>query len=229
MRIYRPGMLQVGNYTDGLNKSAIHQSAKTKPEAKKRRGGMLWVIILIALIGSGYVFRGDVKSIPYQSITKQQIASVSTTPLPKPTLTACSGNTNPKQIIVILSLQRIWACNYNQVAYTSSVVTGYTGNPADVTPTGTYHIYTKETNVILTGSDGVSSWHDPVSYWMPFLFNQYGAYGFHDATWRTPNQFGNISTSSPNASHGCVECPLATAHWLYDWAQVGTPVTIKTA
>ncbi len=227
MRIYRPGMLQVGNYADILNRPTPNQAVRP---AKKRRGGMLWLVIILAIVGSiGYLFRGEVKSIPYQSITKQQIYNVSTTPLPKPQTTECSGNTNPKQIIVILSLQHIWACNYNHVAYSSAVITGYTGNPADVTPTGTYHIYAKETNVTLTGNDGVSSWRDPVSYWMPFLFNQYGAYGFHDATWRTPNQFGNISTSSSIASHGCVECPLATAKWLFNWVQIGTPITIKAA
>jgi lipoprotein-anchoring transpeptidase ErfK/SrfK len=62
---------------------------------------------------------------------------------------------------------------------------------------------------------------------MPFLDNQYGIYGFHDATWRPSSAFGNINPYSTNASHGCVECPLATAAWLYHWAQIGTAVTVE--
>jgi lipoprotein-anchoring transpeptidase ErfK/SrfK len=99
---------------------------------------------------------------------------------------------------------------------------------ADLTPVGTYHIYAKSTDVYLKGSDSTGSWDDYVNYWMPFLDNQYGSYGFHDATWRPADAFGNISPASADASHGCVECPLVTAKWLYDWSQVGTTVTVES-
>jgi lipoprotein-anchoring transpeptidase ErfK/SrfK len=62
---------------------------------------------------------------------------------------------------------------------------------------------------------------------MPFLNNKYGTYGLHDATWRASTDFGNISPSSSLASHGCVEMPLAAAAWLFDWAAIGTTVTIQ--
>jgi lipoprotein-anchoring transpeptidase ErfK/SrfK len=67
---------------------------------------------------------------------------------------------------------------------------------------------------------------------MPFLDNGYGEYGFHDATWRTAAQFGNVNIYSPytdpvHGSHGCVELPLATAAWLYGWDHVGTTVTVE--
>lgn len=99
---------------------------------------------------------------------------------------------------------------------------------ADLTPTGTYHIYSKQTDVTLSGSDTTGSWNDPVSYWMPYLYNSYGTYGFHDATWRPDSAFGNISPYSSDGSHGCVELPLATAKWLYDWSYVGTTLTIES-
>jgi lipoprotein-anchoring transpeptidase ErfK/SrfK len=63
---------------------------------------------------------------------------------------------------------------------------------------------------------------------MPFLDNQYGTYGFHDATWRKDSEFGKVDPNSADASHGCVELPLATAKWLYSWAPVGTAVTIES-
>ncbi|HEX5743928.1 MAG TPA: L,D-transpeptidase, partial [Candidatus Saccharimonadales bacterium] len=80
---------------------------------------------------------------------------------------------------------------------------------------------------VLTGSDVAGSWKRPVSYWMPFLHNKHGIYGFHDATWRPDSEFGNVSPASPDASHGCVELPLASQAWLYKWAPVGTTVKIK--
>jgi lipoprotein-anchoring transpeptidase ErfK/SrfK len=160
--------------------------------------------------------------IPAKDLIKPVISTVASSG----TINACASNQLNQLILVSISKRRLWACNTNAVAYTSSVVTGMDFLAADLTPTGTYHIYSKETNQHLIGHDSTGSWDDFVYYWMPFLDNQYGEYGFHDATWRPANAFGNISPDSTNASHGCVECPLATAKWLYNWSVVGTTVTI---
>jgi lipoprotein-anchoring transpeptidase ErfK/SrfK len=155
---------------------------------------------------------------------------VTPAPVITPTVASgvCASNTLPKLVVVSISARHLYACQGNQQVYDSPVVTGISYLAADLTPTGTYHVYAKETNKVLTGCDSTGCWHDAVSYWMPFLDNQYGAYGFHDATWRAPGDFGNISPDSANASHGCVECPLATAAWLYNWTDVGTTVTVTT-
>jgi lipoprotein-anchoring transpeptidase ErfK/SrfK len=158
---------------------------------------------------------------------KSQPAGSSPAVAIKPT-NACASNTLAQLILVSISQRHLWACNSSTEVYDSAVVTGMENLAADLTPVGTYHIYAKETGVTLKGSDSTGSWDDYVYYWMPFLDNQYGAYGFHDATWRPANAFGNISPYSSNASHGCVECPLATAKWLYGWASVGTTVTIES-
>ncbi len=149
------------------------------------------------------------------------------TPTPKPT-TACSSNTLSQRILVSISARQMWACQSATVAYTSSVITGMENLPADLTPRGTFYISSKQTNLYLNGSDSTGSWHDYVYYWMPFLNNQYGTYGFHDATWRASDAFGNISPYSDQASHGCVEMPLTTSAWLYNWAHIGTAVTIQS-
>jgi lipoprotein-anchoring transpeptidase ErfK/SrfK len=140
----------------------------------------------------------------------------------------CTGNTLEEQIVISISQRHLWACNKSSQVYDSPVVTGISYLAADLTPTGTYHIYAKETDQHLAGSDSTGSWDDFVYYWMPFLHNQYGNYGFHDATWRSPSDFGNISANSLNASHGCIELPIATAKWLYNWSYVGTTVTIQS-
>lgn len=186
------------------------------PSVRKHRGLKAFLIILAILGLSAFVIDKVGHTSAYRA--PQMFAG---------NINDCQDNKLSQNIVVSIAKQHLWACSFTQTVYSSAVVTGYIKNPADVTPTGTYTIFTKERNVTLTGNDGVTSWRDPVSYWMPFLFNKYGAYGFHDATWRTPNQFGRISTSSPSASHGCVELPLQTAKWLYNWATTGTNVTIR--
>ncbi|HVX57734.1 MAG TPA: L,D-transpeptidase [Candidatus Saccharimonadales bacterium] len=158
------------------------------------------------------------------------------TPTPVPAAAAtsaattnyCAGNSLDKFVLVSISQRHMWACDGSQTAYDSPVITGMSAHASTVTPTGTYHIYGKQTDTTLTGSDVTGSWSDPVQYWMPFLNNQYGTYGFHDATWRDNSAFGNVSPDSSEASHGCVELPLSTAQWLYGWSTVGTTVTIKS-
>lgn len=152
-------------------------------------------------------------------------------PQPQPThvATECDANTSGgKLIIVSISKRHLWACDATAVSYDSPVVTGMEQLAADLTPRGTFHIVSKQTNLHLIGSDSTGHWDDFVNYWMPFLNNQYGTYGFHDATWRADSDFGNIDPNSSNASHGCVELPLATAKWIYDWAPVGTTLTIES-
>ena len=156
-----------------------------------------------------------------------------TVPAPSPVQNYCAGNSLSQLILVSISKQRLWACSASTPLYDSAVVTGMEQYPADLTPLGTYHIYAKQTDLDLKGCDSTGCWDDPVSYWMPWLDNQYGQYGFHDATWRKPSEFGNVNIYAPETaavvgSHGCVELPLATAKWLYNWSSVGTTVTVES-
>lgn len=166
-----------------------------------------------------------------------QIASkiaVKTPPAPN----YCDGNSG-QTIIVSIAKQHLWACDGATSRYDSAVITGMEIYPADLTPTGTYQIYAKSTGQTLAGNDSTGSWSDYVNYWMPFLDNRYGTYGFHDLTQtangsngRSDSDFGNVDINAPytaakHGSHGCVELPLTTAKWLYDWSSVGTTVTIQ--
>ncbi|HWB38898.1 MAG TPA: L,D-transpeptidase [Candidatus Saccharimonadales bacterium] len=140
----------------------------------------------------------------------------------------CEAYATAKYIMVSISKRHLWACQAHKQAYDSPIITGYELFDATKTPTGTYKIYGKHTNVTLKGSDQLGSWNDPVHYWMPFLNNKYGEYGFHDATWRPGNPFGAVDPDTKDASHGCVELPLSTAAWIYGWAAIGTSVTIES-
>ena len=139
----------------------------------------------------------------------------------------CAGNAEDKLIVVSVSKRHLWACQRHKVAYSAPVVTGMEFIASDKTPRGTYHIYGKQTDTVLTGTDSTGSWRDPVYYWMPFLDNEHGTFGFHDATWRPASDFGNIDPNTSKASHGCINLSLATSKWLYAWAPIGTTVTVK--
>ena len=53
---------------------------------------------------------------------------------------------------------------------------------------------------------------------VPHVMYFYQAYAIHGAYWHS--NFGS------RASHGCVNVPLASAEWLYNWANVGTKVEV---
>ena len=120
----------------------------------------------------------------------------------------------PVYIEVSIASQHLWVHQNGTVIFDSAVTTGAANN-GDSTPLGVYHIYDKQANLYLNGP----TWHDYVSYWIPF----YGEYGLHDATWRA--KFGTPDYASVG-SHGCVNLPLASASWLYSWSSVGTKVVV---
>lgn len=227
--------------------SAKKQPARTKKPPKKRQPVKqipkkrridlsFWIVVILILVAFGFgVYH---KKTIEHAITPLAKAKVSVSNVPTPLSKAkvsvpaapinyCSGNSLSQLIIVSIAEQQVWACADSSQVYSTPVITGMENYPADLTPTGTYHIYEKETDQYLTGCDTTGCWNDYVYYWMPFLSNRYGIYGFHDATWRPNSAFGNTSIYSDSASHGCVEMPLAAAAWLYNWAQIGATLTIE--
>ena len=220
--------------------SKSKKSKTTKPPQRHYKGKLL-AVLLLAVVAGLLIHSFDHKNTAkVAKVTKavtthvaKKVVATTVTPTPAPTpapvaTTPCTGNTLDELIVVSISQRHLWACNQGTSAYDSPVVTGISYLAADLTPPGTYHIYEKETDQDLVGSDSTGSWNDFVYYWMPFLHNEYGTYGLHDATWRAPSAFGNISPDSADASHGCVEMPLATAKWLYNWSYIGTTVTIES-
>jgi len=135
-------------------------------------------------------------------------ATLVTTPLL--TDAACAGNPGTEKLLVVsISKQQLWACQGGQLVGASPVTTGASelANVDDATPTGTWHVQGKTTDVYLTGCNADGCWDDFVHYWMSFD----GPYGFHDAPWQTV-PFG--SASYPTAgSHGCVHLPEQEMGW----------------
>jgi lipoprotein-anchoring transpeptidase ErfK/SrfK len=86
-----------------------------------------------------------------------------------------------------------------------------TGRWPTVTVTGVYRVYVKYRYADMSGSD----------YYLhnvPYVMYFYKGYGLHGTFWH--NNFGTPM------SHGCVNLRPEDAHWLFDFAAVGTVVNI---
>ena len=239
----RPG-LGLDNYT-GFYKSSDSVKPPNKGLAKstKSRSNLIKIVAVILVLIGGYLFISNQSSEPEKTNkvltvkTDKSASSAANTSKPVPAVVApaavtpttgvCGSNKLDKLAIVSVSKQHLWACEGSKMVYDSPVITGIQRYPETLTPVGTYKIYSKQKDVTLTGVDSTGSWNDKVDYWMPFLSNEYGIYGFHDASWRTDSEFGNTDPNSLDGSHGCVNLPKATAAWLYNWSPVGTTVTVE--
>ena len=221
----RPGSLKGYSYYY----SGRQASAAAKPQLKKSHRGLpsfKWLILPLALAALiGVPLLRSSADPPPTNPSSQATAGGVVTPAPG---NHCAGNTAPKLIKISVSQRHLWACEGNKSVHDTPVITGMLTHPETLTPPGSYHVYGKTTSTTLKGSDSTGSWSRGVYYWMPFLDNEHGTYGFHDATWRPNGDFGKIDPNSADASHGCVELPLSSSKWLYDWTPVRTPVTVES-
>jgi lipoprotein-anchoring transpeptidase ErfK/SrfK len=110
---------------------------------------------------------------------------------------------------VDLSEQRLTAYENGVAVHTTLVSTGLPGTP---TPTGEFRIWIKLRYDDMAGAD---YYIEDVPYVMYF----HEGYGLHGVTWH--GNFGHPM------SHGCVNLPTEEAGWLFNWAEVGTLVSIR--
>lgn len=215
--------------TDAVQKTITDQLSdlvNTAPQSLQQSGD---TIISAGRNGSTFSNAPALANSVVAALQHNQSATlaVETTPIPftivKGDSNCLSNSAGGKLLLVSISKQYMWACNGTTLVSESAVTTGASGitNVDNSTPTGTWRIYSKSAGVYLNGSDINGSWHDYVSYWMPF----YGGYGFHDASWQTIPYGSSLYTTQ--GSHGCVHLPLQEMAWVYSWASVGTTVSIK--
>lgn len=228
----RPGLTTYNFYSS--NRRPVSRAAQrpTRRPSRLRKHGLVIAVVVAGLFAgvSAVGMRDDSAPIASQQPTEptSKVAGVATTPEPVAKQSPCATNPLGKQIFVSIKDRKLWACEGTKEVHKTAVITGKEKYASTETPEGVYKIYAKATKTRLTGSDETGSWDRPVDYWMPFLDNVHGTYGFHDATWRPTEEFGTIDPfTSENGSHGCVELPHASQKWLYEWAPVGTQLTIK--
>jgi lipoprotein-anchoring transpeptidase ErfK/SrfK len=133
---------------------------------------------------------------------------------PKPAAPVRVAASGSKRIVVNLSNQWLYAYEGDQQVFDAPISTGRDGME---TPTGTYAIYAK---LPVQTMDGVLDG----KYWVvpevPNVMYIYGGVALHGTYWH--NRFG----TGARLSHGCVNLPLKSAAWIYQWAPVGTPVRV---
>ena len=111
-------------------------------------------------------------------------------------------------IDVNLSEQQIYAYEGNVVVNSFIVSTGLPGTP---TVTGEYRIYIKVPIQDMSGP----GYYLPDVPWVMYFYDEYG---FHGTYWH--NNFGTPM------SRGCVNLRIEDAEWLYNWASVGTRISV---
>jgi lipoprotein-anchoring transpeptidase ErfK/SrfK len=121
--------------------------------------------------------------------------------------------TDKKLITVDTGKQKLYAWEGGRIQFETLVSTGMRYTP---TVKGTFSIRRK---VDVQDMKGSFPPYEPyyiknVKHVMYF----YGAYAIHGAHWH--NKFGS------GVSHGCVNLPPAAAEWVYNWADIGTPVIV---
>ena len=230
----RPGSLGAYSYYHSARKP--DPTPKATPFIAARSSRLLpkkliiTMLVVVALISIPLLRGGGDSKKPAANQSNSQKAAPAAVVVTAPTKNKnkCADNTLDKLVQVSVSQRHMWACEKTKTVHDAPVITGMTAHDSTLTPPGTYTIYGKQTDTRLTGADETGTWDRPVDYWMPFLDNQHGTYGFHDATWRPSNEFGKVDPASDDASHGCVELPLNSMAWLYKWAPTGTSVTIES-
>ncbi len=120
-----------------------------------------------------------------------------------------------RHIEVDLTAQMLTAYEGGMAIYRAPVATGRDGFN---TPTGTYAVYLKYPIQTMQGSAGGESWYVPDIPWVQYVV---GGVAFHGTYWH--DRWG----SGVRMSHGCINLNIDDAQWLYEWADIGTSVTIR--
>lgn len=137
-----------------------------------------------------------------------------TLPVQYATFKTITAQPHDKWIVVNTTTKRMYAYEQNNLVRTFLISAG-----APQTPTvlGEYKIYSKFASQDMRGANADGSrYFQPNVKWVNYFYRDYAIHGNY---WRPASYFGNI-----NSSHGCVGIPDADAHWLYDWAPIGTTV-----
>jgi lipoprotein-anchoring transpeptidase ErfK/SrfK len=126
-----------------------------------------------------------------------------------------------KLIVISLGEQRLLACQDGAPVLSTYVTTG---RPALPTPTGTTQIFYKSARYWMSPSCPAGSWCWYQPTWVSDAMEFRGG-GYFIHSW-PQDEYGPGSQYGPQASHGCVHVPIDSLQQLFDWASIGTTVSV---
>jgi lipoprotein-anchoring transpeptidase ErfK/SrfK len=158
--------------------------------------------------------QAEVKAkIAAKQAARSQPATVTETQQARPAAPRSAPVRSGKSIDISIGEQRLRAYEGDRVVMDTPVSTGARGYE---TPTGRYRVQTKEEN----------HWSRSYHVWMPWAMQVVGGIFIHELPVTTDGRrLGTNSLGRP-VSHGCIRVGVGPAKQLWDWAEVGTPVTI---
>ncbi|NJM08377.1 L,D-transpeptidase [Candidatus Gracilibacteria bacterium] len=144
-----------------------------------------------------------------------QIRGIDLSPTPQlPGATTWHKNLWGRHISVDLSRQWLTAYEGDLIVFDAPVATGRDGFN---TPPGEFAIYDRYPMQTMIGNMGGESWNVPNIPWVQYVV---GGVALHGTYWHDAHGTG------VRMSHGCINLKIDDAHWLYDWADIGTTVSI---
>lgn len=126
--------------------------------------------------------------------------------------------TNEKLITVDIGAQKLTAWEAGKIVHETKVSTGMRKTP---TVKGSYKVYLKYPKQDMRGPSPYKDIYPSGRYHIkdvPNVMYFFEGYAIHGAYWH--NNFGRV------ASHGCVNVPLVSAEWLFNFANKGTRVEV---
>lgn len=126
--------------------------------------------------------------------------------------------TTGKLITVDISKQMLYAWEGGKIQYQTKVSTGMR---LTLTVKGSFQILSKIPLQDMRGPSPYKNIYPSGKYLLknvPNIMYFYQGYAIHGTYWH--NSFGRV------ASHGCVNVPLESASWLFNWANIGTRVEV---
>ncbi len=167
-------------------------------------GVSMWVIAQINSVSNpSLIYPGQVLAIPSSSAL-MPVAGL--------------AETSSKSIVVDVSGQRAYLFDSGAVIQTFVVSTGVPGRD---TMRGNFQIQNKIPMAY------AATWDLQMPYWLGFYWSGPLQNGFHALPILSNGQRLWEGLLGRPASYGCVILAEEAAQWLYEWADIGTPVTVQ--
>jgi len=184
---------------------------------------LIGLFVLIIVVLSYKTIKSTLARNPYQGEFHGKI--VYAPPVPRSPMSETLnrdilGDAAGKRIEVNINAQRVLAFEGGTKVNEFVVSTGLWGR----TPTGTFTIQRKVRSQTMSGGNRAigTYYYLPGVQWVQYFGNAQipwsRGFSFHGTYWH--NNFGRPM------SHGCINMKTPDAQWLYDWAPMGTSVSI---